>query len=101
MKVSELIEELKKQDSDANVYFCLDRELEIEDDYFAIGTNVTQIENDPLFNYDSQLRCEEDTLEEIRNNYWNDNIDESVIEEKSLEKLKLLEKLEGVFIRIN
>ena len=101
MKVNKLIEELKKQDPNDNVYFCLDRELDLENDYFAIGTNVYRIEKDCLYDYDDQFRGKEDTLEDLEDQLSDGILSESEIKKQALEKLETLEKLDGVFIRID
>ena len=101
MTVNELIEQLKKQDPNAKVYFCLDRELELENDYFAIGTNVYRIEKDCLYDFDDQFRGKEDTLEDLEDQLLDDVLSESEVKKKALEKLETLEKLDGVFIRID
>lgn len=101
MKKSELIAMLEKIEEDDNIYFCLDRELELENDYFAIGTNVYRIEKDCLYYYDGQFRGKEDTLEDLEDQLSDDILTESEVKRKALEKLETLEKLDGIFIRID
>ena len=103
MTVNELIEELKKQDPNEKVYFCLDRELQLDNELFAIGTNVYRIEKRCLYDYDydDQFRDKEEVLEDLECTLWDGVLSESEVKKKALEKLETLEKLDGIFIRID